>query len=792
MQRYQNNFSKAQGNSLRPVAGASVLVTTIGGAVATIYSDNGVTATTNPLTTDANGMFAFYAADGRYSLTITSSETATVVVSDILLEDPQDGSPMVINGGTISNSALSNVTIDGVAVAGSDIAKYSRLDDPDGSSIIGFIQSGTGAILNTVQDEQRPVVRPQQFMTSAQRADVAAGAALLDVTEAIRAAHTHANLNGLPVSYQGVVKAAIQSDAQIVINTDVDFCGCDFQILNGIEPETIDFTYRRLFIVQDASISARVISLTAAELFDGAYDFTVPNDLGQGLLVVGSNKQINGRQQHTTNYGTYEQVFKINRLGVTDFPLNTDLTASTTTATFYRSPNRRVTLRNLAADMDKYNNQTLVEVRRNLVDIDGFTVLPRTTDVGVRNVNALLSFVNCCDVTVRNVASTGQPSIERPGGGFDGTYVFSLSYVANIRFENVAAETGWGAFGANHVSGLYVNNSTVNRVEAHAGAFNIFVDNCVMTAEGVKYGWGGGTIALTNSVINDGVPLAYRGDYGGSFNGDLFVQNVTFNSTENTGDGITTFNFEEVIQILNVGGNLPITVAKNITCKGLRVNTLGASGALILRPVIITLSGSGAITAPLSITVDDVACSKLASIVVNPVLGGMVANTKDLTTVRISNCDSQQPKNDSCPLLIDLTTVPAQTSPTPVKAKVFIDKCTNVAGYFTLKSAEVLITNSSLCAFKNFSGGFPNQRLTLRNVSVENTVSVGGETQGSIGSITTAVNIATDVNFRANGLIGTMNAVQGITIETGVTVTLPGGITAATAFTGWKEASKFV
>ena len=65
MQRYQNNFSKAQGNSLRPVAGASVLVTTIGGAVATIYSDNGVTTTTNPLTADANGMFAFYAADGR-------------------------------------------------------------------------------------------------------------------------------------------------------------------------------------------------------------------------------------------------------------------------------------------------------------------------------------------------------------------------------------------------------------------------------------------------------------------------------------------------------------------------------------------------------------------------------------------------------------------------------------------------------------------------------------------------------------------------------------------------------
>lgn len=226
MQRYQNNFSKAQGNSLRPVAGASVLVTTIGGAVATIYSDNGVTTTTNPLTTDANGMFAFYAADGRYSLTITSSETATVVVSDILLEDPQDGSPMVINSGTISNSALSNVTIDGVAVAGSDIAKYSRLNDADGadligfsyavsyaagtigkwlkdlatsvgSTLVGFIQSGTGATLRTVQDKLRETVSVKDFG--------AVGDGVADDTAAIQAALDAAASGGNVLHFPGGV-----------------------------------------------------------------------------------------------------------------------------------------------------------------------------------------------------------------------------------------------------------------------------------------------------------------------------------------------------------------------------------------------------------------------------------------------------------------------------------------------------------------------------------------------------------------------------------------------------------
>ncbi len=76
-----------------PVVGAAVLVQTYPAlATATIYSDNGVTLAVNPLTTDGNGRFGFYAADGRYSLTISKLNLNTQTVSDILLEDPQDTS----------------------------------------------------------------------------------------------------------------------------------------------------------------------------------------------------------------------------------------------------------------------------------------------------------------------------------------------------------------------------------------------------------------------------------------------------------------------------------------------------------------------------------------------------------------------------------------------------------------------------------------------------------------------------------------------------------------------------
>ena len=64
MQKYASNVQQTNGDAL---TGASVTVYTDSAHTtkATIYSDNGITQTTNPLTTDAEGEFSFYAADGE-------------------------------------------------------------------------------------------------------------------------------------------------------------------------------------------------------------------------------------------------------------------------------------------------------------------------------------------------------------------------------------------------------------------------------------------------------------------------------------------------------------------------------------------------------------------------------------------------------------------------------------------------------------------------------------------------------------------------------------------------------
>ena len=57
------------------------------GALATLYSDNGVTTTTNPVTADSNGRYWFYVADGKYDITFSGTGLTTYIRANIEIAD---------------------------------------------------------------------------------------------------------------------------------------------------------------------------------------------------------------------------------------------------------------------------------------------------------------------------------------------------------------------------------------------------------------------------------------------------------------------------------------------------------------------------------------------------------------------------------------------------------------------------------------------------------------------------------------------------------------------------------
>jgi hypothetical protein len=109
MRQYIDVVQDVQGNAL---VGATVLVQNyVGGANASIYSDNGLTPIANStVTSGADGSFSFFAADGDYNLVFSRNSTVYKTQSPVSIFD---GAPQVtfadtgtVNAYAIANSAL--------------------------------------------------------------------------------------------------------------------------------------------------------------------------------------------------------------------------------------------------------------------------------------------------------------------------------------------------------------------------------------------------------------------------------------------------------------------------------------------------------------------------------------------------------------------------------------------------------------------------------------------------------------------------------------------------------------
>lgn len=135
MQRYLDLVQDVYGNALK---GATVAVYNAQGALATLYSDNGVTPIANPITTDLTGQCAFYAANGTYSITSSSTNFAGRTDSGVVLFDPADP------------GAVSRLTFDATdpRFAGGADATFTRDSFPAITAALAYVATlGGGEVL---------------------------------------------------------------------------------------------------------------------------------------------------------------------------------------------------------------------------------------------------------------------------------------------------------------------------------------------------------------------------------------------------------------------------------------------------------------------------------------------------------------------------------------------------------------------------------------------------------------------------------------------------------------------
>lgn len=181
MQKYQNNVTTNRGVA---VARTLVRVDNLDGTLATIYSDNGVTVTSNPLLTNENGYFEFYADTGRYNILISGGEAYTdFQIADVVeAVEEADADAAAAAASAAAAAATLAGAVKTVDLAASGGAAMVGKGGDTVSNIVDWAPRDRG--LRAIMDAIEPLNRlPQQCMLKRLRSDYTEFAVYSPMTE---------------------------------------------------------------------------------------------------------------------------------------------------------------------------------------------------------------------------------------------------------------------------------------------------------------------------------------------------------------------------------------------------------------------------------------------------------------------------------------------------------------------------------------------------------------------------------------------------------------------------------
>ena len=156
-----------------------------------------------------------------------------------------------------------------------------------------------------------------------------------------------------------------------------------------------------------------------------------------------------------------------------------------------------------------------------------------------------------CNITGHTVYYEDKPStatVSNPAPVPAGSYDFVVERSCNVSFYNVVQgfytdtntgkenDTGlgdqryWGIMSSNGSKNMWFEGCAINRFDAHQGFWNATLkDTTIGHSINVV---GGGTLNLINvtKITGDNGFMALRGDYGGTFRGDMNIIDCTYNN----------------------------------------------------------------------------------------------------------------------------------------------------------------------------------------------------------------------------------------------------------------------
>ena len=370
----------------------------------------------------------------------------------------------------------------------------------------------------------------------------AVGDGVNDDFPAIVAAHEAANAQGLPVKANDKKTYLLKGDGlTAVIQTDVDFGKAHFII------DDVDLTHYRTPIFQVESDQEAVDVQGVGSLSKGQKSLGVSLP-GRCLVeVVDNSEKVYIRKGLNQNNGTDKtEVFVADADGnieessapVWDY-------AHVSAMKAYPIDQKQLTLKggifttraNQMPSKYTYNHRGF-HIERSNVKVENLTHLVEgELEEHGAPYTGFLSVVKAADVLITDCLFTAHKTYRTIGAAglpvSMGSYDLNTNRAVNIRWEHCRQTTDiddskyWGLFGSNFCKNLSMDDCVFSRFDAHMGVKDVTLTNCTFGYMGVQM-VGFGTILLEDSEVRASRLIAFRDDYGSSWDGDIIVRNCRF------------------------------------------------------------------------------------------------------------------------------------------------------------------------------------------------------------------------------------------------------------------------